>query len=189
MGEDEDRLAGSIFGCLLQIAFQGIHHSGRVRSYAISRVVIVVGTAPATYRDEGIALDEYILVERITPIAVELLQTVLVVRLSLTFAGIVVVIAHHEEEVIDGVEDVLTAAEELDELGVLGSSTVVGEVAHDSHSIEFAIACDMLQSLWNLNLISYAAVIANVNIGDNSKGKASFLLDSNEQRMEVLAAN
>ena len=138
VGEDEDWLAGSIFSCLLKITFQGIHHSSWVRSCAITSVIIVIVSSAATYRDEGIAFDEHILVERITLIAVECLQTVLVVLLSLIVAGIVVVVAHHEKEIIDGVEDVLIAAEELNELFVLIGSSVVGEVAHDCHSIELA---------------------------------------------------
>ena len=120
-------------------------------------------------------------------VPIELLQSVLVVRLSVAVE--VVVVAHHKEELIHGIEDVLFAAEELHEFRVLVGSAVIGQVAHDSHEVQLAATRQVLESLRNLHLVASAPVVAYVRVGDNGKGESCLLAYGDEQRMEVLAAN
>ena len=55
--------------------------------------------------------------------------------------------------------------------------------------IELAFACQVLQCAWNLNVVFSAVVIANVCVGDDGKNESCFLLDGDDEWMEVLAAN
>ena len=180
MCEDKDGLAGSFLRGLLQIAFQPPDRRTGVGGCAVGRVGdVVVGRTEIAYRNEGIALDENILMEWIGQPVVEGFQPVPVVSLSVIVE--VVVVAHHEEELVHGIEDVLLAPEELHELLVLVGSSVIGEVAHHSHGVELAVR--------NLYLIACAPSVADVRVGDDGKGKPCLLTDGDEQWAEVFAAD
>ena len=79
MCEDEDGLARSICDGLLKVALQGVHYRAGIGCCAIADVIIVVSAAALADGDEGIALDEDILVEWIAAVPVETLEAALVV--------------------------------------------------------------------------------------------------------------
>ena len=129
MSEDEDGFAGSVLGSLLQVAPKRVYHTRGIGGSAVAGVVIVVVAGTDAYRDEGIAFDQDILVERIRLVLVKCQQTIFVVGFFAVV--VVVVVAHHEEEVINGRDEVLAVAKELHEVLVLAGIAMIGKVAND----------------------------------------------------------
>ena len=128
MGEDEDGLART-FAC-------GLGQPGIQLLPEVGRIGIRAGGHHAD-GDEGIALDDLVLVKGVGLAAVEDAQPVLVVGHA---AGIaVVVIAHHEEQVAHGIRVVRLVVEYAHQHLVLVGAPGIGQVAGDGQSIELAL--------------------------------------------------
>ena len=175
MCEDKNGLPGSVFDSLFQIAFQYVCRCRRIGLGTVVGVAdVVVGSTEVADGDEGVSLDENILMERVGLVTVKRLQTVAVV--CKPTAVEVVVVARHEQEAVHRMENVLSTAEKLHELFILASGAILGQIAHHNHRVQSAVSGQMAQCLRNLHLISFARKVAYMRVGNDCKDQTPNLL-------------
>ncbi len=135
----------------------------------VGRIGVGVGGTHAD-GDEGVALDDFVLIQGIELTAVEDLQGILVVRG--TTGVCVVVVAHRKEQFAHGIGEVSLVVEYAYQLLKLVHASGISQVAYHSQSIQAAIGGQVLQRLGHFHHGTLAHSVVKMDIANHTKGQA-----------------